>query len=211
MHIFVNGIQTIKEFKQLDGLGISYGGLVFIPSSPGAISLETHAADFLEGDWEVNKVGVFADAEEAFILEKVDSFGLNTVLLHGNESPAYCRKISEEVETIKTFRIDDQSLQPIDYQVKDYDEACDYYLFENVNAVGIPNNQSLNYLTRVSKSKIEKPFFLAGDILPEDARKLKEFRHPDFFGIMLDRLFDKKPGIKDMSLILRFREGLRMV
>lgn len=211
MHIFVNGLQTAKQFQQLEGLGIGYGGLNFIPSAHGAILDDSHAAEFREGDWEVNKVGVFADAEVDFILEKVDAYGLNVVLLHGNESPVFCAKIADDVETIKTLRIDDQSIHPIDYQLRDYDEACDYFLFENVNAVGIPNNQSLNYLSRILKSKIEKPFFLAGDILPGDAGKIKNFRHPDFFGVMLDRLFDKKPGVKDMSLILRFREGLRTV
>lgn len=211
MHIFVNGIQTLKQFQQLEGLGISYGGIVFIPSAPGAISNDIDPLNFCEGDWDVKKVGVFADAEAELIFEKIAEFGLDLVLLHGNESPVFCEKISSDIETIKTFRIEDQSLQPIDYQLKDYDEVCDYYLFENVNAVGIPHNQSLNFLSRISKSKIEKPFFIGGDILPADASQISGFTHPDFFGIMLDRLFDKTPGIKDMSLILRFREELKAV
>jgi len=211
MHIFVNGVKTLKQFQQLEGLGISYGGIVFIPSLQDGSEDEAKAAEFEGGDWEVKKVGVFADAEADFIFGKIDEFGLDLVLLHGNESPVFCEKISGDIETIKTFRIDDQSIQPIDYQIKDYDDSCDYYLFENVNAVGIPNNQSLNFLRRLAKSKIEKPFFLGGDILPDDATQIKSFSHPDFFGVMLDRLFDKKPGVKDMSLILKFREELRMV
>lgn len=209
MNLFVSGIQTIKQFQQLDGMNVMYGGLIFSPSVHGSLSGEADPSLFRNTDWDTKKVGVFADAETEEILQKMEDYGLDLVLLNGNETPAFCEKISAEIETIKTFRIEDQSLQPIDYQIKEYDEYCDYYLFENVNAVGIPNPQSLNYLSRLAKSRIEKPFFIGGDIHPNDAERIRDFRHPDFYGVMIDRLFEKEPGVKDMLLVLQFQRMLK--
>ena len=57
--------------------------------------------------------------------------------------------------------------------------------------------------------KIEKPFFLSGGIGPDDAALVKKFKHPDFFGVDLNSLFEKEPGVKDMGLVLKFIHGLK--
>jgi phosphoribosylanthranilate isomerase len=60
----------------------------------------------------------------------------------------------------------------------------------------------------LSKTRIEKPFFIAG-IGTDDAGKVLSFSHPDFFGIELGAAFEKEPGVKDMGAILGFRRVVR--
>ena len=61
----------------------------------------------------------------------------------------------------------------------------------------------------IADSKIEKPFFLSGGIGPDDYSLVKAFKHPDFFGVDLNSLFEKEPGVKDMAQVLKFMHGLK--
>ena len=97
----------------------------------------------------------------------------------------------------------------VDKMVKDYDEVCDYYLFDKAtdNSIGGTGKQfDWNIL---AKAKIEKPFFLSGGIGPDDAGRVKAFKHPDFFAVDINSRFEKEPGMKDMGSILQFRLVLK--
>jgi len=61
----------------------------------------------------------------------------------------------------------------------------------------------------LTKAKIEKPFFLSGGIGVEDAVKIKAFKHPDFFGVDINSQFEKSPGVKDMGMVLQFKQALK--
>jgi len=39
------------------------------------------------------------------VMKYVDEYGLYMVQLHGDESPRLCEKLSEQIPTIKVFRI----------------------------------------------------------------------------------------------------------
>jgi phosphoribosylanthranilate isomerase len=131
------------------------------------------------------------------------------VQLHGDETPHLCEQVSNEVETIKTFRIDHKSETLIDYILKDYDEVCDYYLFDTDAKPAVGENLKLSNWKQIAESKIEKPFFLSGGIGPDDAKLVKKFKHPDYYGVDINGLFNKEPGVKDMALILQFIHGLK--
>ncbi|HEX4875655.1 MAG TPA: phosphoribosylanthranilate isomerase, partial [Chitinophagaceae bacterium] len=61
----------------------------------------------------------------------------------------------------------------------------------------------------LTKAKIEKPFFLSGGIGVEDAARVKAFKHPDMFGVDINSKFETTPGVKDMKLILQFRQAMK--
>ncbi len=209
MNIKVCGINTMKQLQQLDGLDVDFAGLIFSKNSQRYVGDKISGKELIDADLDIKKVGVFVNAELDEILDIVEEFGLDIVQLHGDESPHLCEQVSNEIETIKTFRIDDKSDKSIDYMLKDYDEVCDYYLFDSVvksgnGAVG----QKFDW-KKIAKSKIEKPFFLSGSIGPEDTLLVKKFTHPDYFGVNINSLFEKEPGIKDMALVLQFIHGLK--
>ena len=91
-----------------------------------------------------------------------------------------------------------------------YDAACDFYLFDTAGLKesfgGTGQQFDWNIL---KKAKIEKPFFLSGGIGPDDAQKVKSFKHPDFFAVDVNSKFELSPGLKDMAAILKFLQGFK--
>lgn len=208
MNIKVCGITQLKQLQQLDGMDIDFAGLIFYKGSPRYIGEALSKKDVHGSDLDLKKVGVFVDADFDEIMRAVDDYALDVVQLHGNETPELCERLSEETEVIKAFSIGDADTD-IDELVADYDDVCDYYLFDtSVNGVKGGTGKKFDW-KKLSKSKIEKPFFLSGGIEPEDAAKIKAIKHPDFYGIDINSGFEKEPGVKDMAKILQFKLALK--
>ena len=208
MNIKVCGITEMKQLQQLDGLDIDFAGLIFYKESPRYIGEKISKSELKKADFDLKKVGVFVNPEMIDVLDAIDDYGLDAVQLHGDESPEMCDALSSEVEVIKAFRVTDGL--DIDKMVAPYDAVCDYYLFDTGGLKESFGGTGKQFdWTILTKAKIEKPFFLSGGIRPEDAVKVKGFKHPDFFGVDINSQFEKEPGVKDMGKVLQFRQGLK--
>jgi len=208
MNIKVCGITQLKQLQQLDGLNIDFAGLIFHKDSPRYLGDKMSKEELQESDFDIKKTGVFMDAEMIDILDAIDEYGLDVVQLHGSETPEMCADLSEEVEVIKAFSIGDSNVD-IDAMVADYDEVCDYYLFDtSVDGVAGGTGKKFDWKI-LSKAKIEKPFFVSGGISIEDVAAIKKIKHPDFYGIDINSKFEKEPGVKDMALILKLKQELK--
>jgi len=208
MNIKVCGITELKQLQQLDGLDIDFAGMIFYKDSPRYIGGKLSAKDIKKADFDLKKTGVFVNPEMIEVLDAIDEYGLEVVQLHGDETPEMCDDLSSEVEVIKAFRI--KGDEDIDKLVAPYDAVCDYYLFdtgglkESFGGTGQQFDWSI-----LAKAKIEKPFFLSGGIGVEDAARVKAFKHPDMFGVDINSKFEVSPGVKDMKLLLQFKQGLK--
>lgn len=208
MNIKVCGITEMKQLQQLDGLDIDFAGLIFYKDSPRYVGDKLSKRDVKKADFDLKKVGVFVNPEMIDVLDAIDDYGLEVVQLHGEESPEMCDDLSSEVEVIKAFRITGD--ENIDELVAPYDAVCDYYLFdtgglkESFGGTGQQFDWSI-----LTKAKIEKPFFLSGGIGVEDAARVKAFKHPDIFGVDINSKFESAPGVKDMKLILQFKQAMK--
>jgi phosphoribosylanthranilate isomerase len=210
MNIKVCGITQFKQLQQLDALNIDYAGLIFYKDSPRYMGDKITGKQIKDADFDIKKVGVFVNPGYSELLDAIDEYGLDIVQLHGNETPEMCEELNGEVEVIKAFRIAGDDSINIDEMVMLYDAACDFYLFdtaglkESFGGTGQQFDWSI-----LKKAKIEKPFFLSGGIGPDDAQKVKAFKHPDFFAIDVNSKFEMAPGIKDMAAILKFLQGFK--
>ena len=209
MNIKVCGITEMKQLQQLDGLEIDFAGLIFYKDSPRYIGDKISKSELKKADLDTKKVGVFVNPEMIEVLDAIDEYGLDAVQLHGDESPEMCNDLSSEVEVIKVFSIKD-GITDIDAMVADYDAVCDYYLFDKATDYSIGGTGQQFDWSILTKAKIEKPFFLSGGIGPDDAPKVKAFKHPDFFGVDINSLFEKEPGVKNMSKVLHFRQAMKL-
>jgi phosphoribosylanthranilate isomerase len=208
MNTKVCGITQLKQLQQLDGLDIDFAGLIFYKDSPRYVGDKITAADLKNSDFDLKKVGVFVNADYDEIMQVVEDYGLDVVQLHGDESPELCEELSEDVEVIKAFKVSDSKVS-IDEMVADYDEVCDYYLFDTASSE-VEGGTGRQFDWKVlSKAKIEKPFFLSGGIGVDDIAKVKAFKHPDYYAVDINSKVEKEPGVKDMALVLQFRQGLK--
>jgi len=208
MNTKVCGITQLKQLQQLDGLDIDFAGLIFYKDSPRYVGDKIDAEALKNSDFDLKKVGVFVNADYDEIMEVVEAYGLDVVQLHGDESPELCEELSEDVEVIKAFKVSDSKVS-IDEMVADYDEVCDYYLFDTASSEVEGGTGKQFDWKLLSKAKIEKPFFLSGGIGVDDIAKVKAFKHPDYYAVDINSKVEKEPGVKDMGLVLQFRQGLK--
>ena len=194
MNIKVCGITTMKQLQQLDGLEVAFAGLVFYKKSLRYVGDKISPEELAGSDLDIKKVGVFVNAEFDEIMETVEDYALDVVQLHGDETPYLCKQISNEVETIKAFRIDDKTDARVDFILKDYDDVCDYYLFDTAAKNGFGGTGKKFDWKQIAESKIEKPFFLSGGIGSDDAMLVKKFKHPDYYGVDINSRFEKEIG-----------------
>ena len=209
MNIKVCGITSMKQLQQLEMLNIDFAGLIFHKDSPRYAGNQIPRMEIKAADMDLRTVGVFVNETYDTILKTVDDYGLDMVQLHGDETPDFCEAISAETEVIKVFRIDKDTKKPIDHLLKDYDDVCDYYLFDTASTTMLGGTGEKFDWQKIKDSKIEKPFFISGGISPDDTAVIKKFKHPDFYGVDLNSRFEKEPGVKDMALLLKFITGMK--
>ena len=208
MNIKVCGITQLKQLQQLDGMDIDFAGLIFVKNSPRYVGDKLSNKEVQALDLDLKKVGVFVNAEFDEVMRTIDEYALDVVQLHGDETPYQCEELSDHTEVIKVFSIGNND-KDIDELVSEYDDVCDYYLFDtSVNGQKGGTGKKFDW-KKLSKSKIEKPFFLSGGIELDDAVKLKAIKHPDFYGVDINSRFEKEPGIKDMAKVLQFKLALK--
>lgn len=208
MKIKVCGNRDLNQLKELSDLGVDYAGFIFYEQSPRYVLKKLDGKDVVNLKLSLEKVGVFVNASEDEIMKQIDNFGLDLVQLHGDETPSFCNRISDHIKVIKSFRIADFDTN-IDWLVKEYDEVCDYYLFDKGSA-GLygGTGEKFNW-DLLEKSAIGKPFFLSGGIRLSDASALNKFKHDFFYGVDVNSRFEKEPGVKDMKQISEFVKQLK--
>jgi len=209
MNIKVCGITQLSQLQELDAVGIDFVGLNFYKESPRYVIGKISAGDIKDADFDIRKVGVFVNENIIKVMKTVEEYSLDIVQLHGDETPEYSKRLSEDVEVIKTFRINGD-IKNVESVIKKYDDACDYYLFdtggqrEELGGTGVQFDWEV-----LRNSRIEKPFFLAGGIGLPDVVRVKTFDHPDFFAVDINSRFEVNPGVKDLDLVKMFAQVLR--
>ena len=208
--IKVCGITQLKQLQQLDALEIDFAGLNFYTGSPRYIGDKISKDEIKTADFDIKKVGVFVDANYDDIMKTIEDYNLDIVQLHGTESPSLCMDLSDEIEVIKAFRIGSETSAELDKKLMEYDEACDYYLFDSGGFREVLGGTGKQFDWNIlAACKIEKPFFLGGGIGPDDTEEVRKFTHPDFFAIDLNSKFEVSAGVKDMVRMLKFVKELK--
>ena len=83
--------------KQVAQLGVDMMGFIFYPKSPRYAS---HVVARSDADRNVCRVGVFVNDSISYMLDKIHSFSLNAVQMHGGES----RELCEQLRAAKAYR-----------------------------------------------------------------------------------------------------------
>ena len=208
MKIKVCGNTDVGQLQELDQLEVDYAGLIFYEQSPRYVLKKIRGKDVKDLKLDIKKVGVFVNASEEEVMKQIDQFGLDIVQLHGDETASFCNRISDHIKVIKAFRIADADTN-IDWLVKEFDEVCDYYLFDKESA-GLYGGTGQKFDWHLlEKFIIGKPFFLSGGISINDAKALRKFEHPFFYGVDVNSRFETEPGLKDVELIKDFIKQLK--
>ena len=199
--------ENILETAQMQP---DFMGFIFYEKSPRLYSEEA-----IPEINSVQKVGVFVNASEGEIIEKIMKYNLDLVQLHGNESADFCKNLKEnflenklEVEIIKAFSVDEN----FDFgALKIYEEKVDYFLFDTKGKLYGGNGTVFDWQI-LKNYTLEKPYFLSGGIGISEINQLKIFlKTPESkycFTIDINSKFETEPGLKDKTALKEFKKAL---
>jgi phosphoribosylanthranilate isomerase len=204
MIIKVCGMKHPDNMRDLAELTVDMMGLIFYEKSPRYVD-EQEADSINALSLTIPKVGVFVNASQDVILGKIETFQLQYIQLHGQESPEFCYALKKKgIPVIKAFQI--KSVEDWETCLL-YEGCCDYFLFDTPTSQygGSGNKFEWNLISTYTGST---PFFLSGGIAPEDAEIIKQLNFPQLVGVDLNSRFEVTPGIKDINSIRRFLSDL---
>ena len=107
MKVKICGISERANLEEILGLEPDYLGFIFFPASPRFMEEKLNPEDLMIIPKKVKRVGVFVNADSYAIDGNYWKYNLDFVQLHGDESPSFCKKLSETgIRIIKAFRLD---------------------------------------------------------------------------------------------------------
>lgn len=205
-----------ENIRAVAALGIDMMGFIFWPKSPRYVQqlpsltgmMPDRAEDGIVDGKRCKYVGVFVDDMPQNIVTRVYNYHLDYVQLHGKESTTYIDNlrrtlvpdIAPDIKIIKALSIreaDDVK------RWREYDGHVDMLLFDTkCKCVGGSGEQFDWSVLEHYDGNI--PFLLSGGIGPDDAERMKAFRHPMCVGIDLNSRFETEPAVKDVSKLKEF-------
>lgn len=203
MIIKVCGMREPENIRQVASLGIDWMGFIFYPVSPRAVRDTTET---IEENLPVKKTGVFVNAAVEEILRTAERYRLDTIQLHGNETPVECSRLQAKgYKVMKAFRV--SSEKSFD-ETNRYAGCVDYFLFDTPSANYGGSGRRFDW-SALAAYRGETPFLLSGGIGPEQAEEIRHFQHPRFAGIDLNSKFEVCPGRKDVGKLSAFIQLIR--
>ena len=206
MKVKVCGITRVEQLKALEEAGADYGGLIFYPGSKRYAG--TRLADVQEDVKRIaiKKVGVFVNEPLDSVFDYIKDYGLHAVQLHGDENPAYCKRLMQEASVIKVFRLAGEV--DVDDLLAPYLHSCHYFLFDTETKDYGGSGRKFNWAV-LAKAVIGKPFFLSGGIGAGDVESLRAFQHPWLIAVDINSSFETEPGVKDLATVSFFIQELK--
>ena len=197
MELKVCGITTTENIMELIPMNISRLGFIFYHMSKRYVYGKLIEDGLKEIPKRIKKTGVFVNAEIAEIEQIIDQNQLDSIQLHGDESPEFCTYFRTKTEVIKTISIRDKSSFET---AKLYGNACDLFLFDTQSEHYGGTGKTFDWQW-LEKYTLDKPFYLSGGISIENFEEIKKIRHEKLIGIDINSKFEIRPGIKDIEKI----------
>lgn len=194
------GTTSLKDAFLAVESGADAIGFIFYKMSPRNISQKEAKEIILQLPPFIETVGVFVNETSDKINRIAEQCKLNSIQLHGEESPALCRRVKRKV--IKAFRVKDaDSLKSIaSYDVSGF--LLDSY--NDGSKGGTGQVFDWNLALRVKK---QGPVILAGGLNPYNVFTAIHRVKP--YGVDVCSGVEKSPGIKDHEKIREFIKSVR--
>jgi phosphoribosylanthranilate isomerase len=198
--IKVCGTTNLKDALFAVESGADALGFIFYKKSPRYV-LQKDAKDIVAKlPPFVETVGVFVNETSDKVNRIAEQCKLTAIQLHGDESPAFCRRIKRRV--IKAFRVKDtNSFKGMaDYDVSGF--LLDSYNDESKGGTGKTFDWNL-----ALRAKKQGPIILAGGLNPYNVYTAIHRVKP--YGVDVCSGVEKSPGIKDSVKIDEFIKSVR--
>lgn len=194
------GITRAEDALEAVRQGADAIGLVFYTNSPRNVMLAQAAEIVSKVPAFVTVVGLFVDAEPAFIQEVLSSVKLDLLQFHGDETPSACRQYSRPY--MKAIRVKNGT-NLVQYAT-DYADAKALLL--DAFAEGVPGGTGLVFDWSLIPQNLPLPVVLAGGLNAENVGLAIEQVRP--YAVDVSGGVEASKGIKDAAKIAAFMRGV---
>lgn len=205
MKLKVCGMRDARNIQELVKVKPDFIGFIFFPDSKRFVGQMLNAETLDSIDSDVEKVGVFVDAEFDKIIKLAALYKINYLQLHGFESPEQCKQLRDEgFKIIKVFQVADTLPDNLD----EYKNCCDYFLFDTKSDSYGGTGKKFDWSVLKSYSG-KVPLILSGGIDLDSINDIKSI-NPDLniYAVDINSKFEIEPGLKDIDKVKEFKKLL---
>ena len=202
------GVTNPDDAAMAVAMGVDALGFIFAARSPRALAPERVEEIIARTPPFIDAVGVFVNHDPVEIVEIIKRCGLTLAQLHGDESPAYCRKLAEAVRPcrlIKAFRVhaetDEDDFVP-------YQEVVSAFLLDTWHpAIRGGSGESFDW-RRVASFNLRRPCILAGGLAPDNIGMAISLARP--FAVDINSGVEDEPGRKNQGKLQQVIKQVRL-
>ncbi len=196
VRVKICGITRAEDLHAACDAGADALGFVFYEKSPRHLSLDAAAALVREVPPFVQSVGLFVDADPAFVELVLRAVPLDLLQFHGDETPAECARHGRP--WIKAVRVNaDTDLLKC---AADFEAARGLLL--DAYVPGIPGGTGARFDWRLIPPDLPKRIILSGGLTPHNVAEAVQRVRP--WAVDVSSGVEAAKGIKDAHKIARF-------
>ncbi len=195
----VCGLSQVSDAHVVRAAGAAYGGLIFVPHSPRAVT-QQQAAQLIAAEPDLRWVGVFADRPLAEVATIAVELGLHAVQLHGHEDTDYIAQLKQTLpagtEVWQAHRVEAPLLLPT--------SSADFVLLDNLQG-GSGKTFAWELLDNLKPTERER-CILAGGL---GRHNLNEAQQTGLQRFDFNSAVERTKGVKDAGKIVQLFEQIR--
>jgi phosphoribosylanthranilate isomerase len=196
VRVKICGITRLQDLHAACDAGADALGFVFYEKSPRHLSIASAAALLRELPPFVQSVGLFVNAEPAFIESVLQAVPLDLLQFHGDETPADCVRFGRPY--LKAVRVNRET--DLQKCAADFDAACGLLL--DAWVAGVPGGTGERFDWTLIPANLPKPVVLSGGLTPENIAEAVQRVHP--WAVDVSSGVEISKGIKDAHKIAQF-------
>jgi phosphoribosylanthranilate isomerase len=196
VRVKICGITRLQDLHDACDAGADALGFVFYERSPRQVTIESAAALLRELPPFVQSVGLFVNAEPAFIERVLNEVSLDLLQFHGNETPADCSRFGRPY--IKAVRVNPH--MDLLKCAADFDAARGLLL--DACVPGVPGGTGERFDWSLIPSNLSRPVILSGGLTPFNVAEAVQRVRP--WAVDVSSGVEAAKGIKDAHKIAQF-------
>jgi phosphoribosylanthranilate isomerase len=196
VRVKICGITRAEDLSAACKAGADALGFVFYAQSPRHLAIDQAAALVAQLPPFVQSVGLFVDAEPAFVESVLKAVPLDLLQFHGNETPEQCRRHGRPYLKAVRMRADTDLVK---YCV-DFQDARALLL--DAYVPGVPGGTGERFDWDLIPAGLPKPVVLSGGLDPDNVGLAVDAVRP--WAVDVSSGVEAAPGIKDADKVMAF-------
>ena len=196
VRVKICGITRLQDLHAACDAGADALGFVFYEKSPRHLSIAAAAALLRALPPFVQSVGLFVNADPAFIQRMLNAVPLDLLQFHGDETPADCARFGRSY--IKAVRVNRET--DLLKCAADFDTARGLLL--DAWVPGVPGGTGERFDWTLIPPNLPKPVILSGGLTPDNVAEAVQRVRP--WAVDVSSGVEVSKGIKDAHKIAQF-------